>query len=565
MGSNILVLGNNERSVLTTVRSLDNDGHNIDVFGISESSITAHSKSVRMYYFLNTDVVDELHKYIIGLLSNNTYDLLIPCTDVFCLLVESRRARYQDYVVIALPKNGLYERASDKNLLVDIASELNILAPDTILIRKGGVISENMNGNIKFPLYAKPRKSVLIHNGRLQVTQVRKIYDNNQLKRYLHDYIDRVDLLLQDSVPGVGNSAYIFAVDGKILSITGQLRLHEPKGGGGSSYRVTCELDEYLHSASKALVERYEWTGPMMIEYKYDSEAQVFYIMEINARVWGSLPLTVNSGHDIPKYIYEYFCHGTLPVFRKPIIGLRQRHLVRDVSWLLSKKRRVRDYIEWILGFRYHLKGQEFFDVERLADCKPALRSYYLLIKVRISQIIRVSGILLNNIEYFRFALRASRKQVVEIARSKDALNILFVCRGNVARSVFCEHWASDEITDCKFLSAGTIGIEGRRPQPELLDFVCNEQLAQHHSVSLANIDKDWPDIIFVMDTRNLHDIKDFEFNSKIVFPLSCLASTGPIDDPDKADPEHIPEIVEVMTRNLKSLRQVCKERFSEQ
>ena len=556
----ILVLGSNERSVLATIRSLGRAECEIDVFGLSKYSVVSHSKYTNNYYYLDTDIADQLKNYILDLVSTNAYDLILPCVDIFCLLIERDRVAYEKYAKISLPKNGSYEKMSDKKLLIDTSNKYNILTPITKCIIKGSQIKESLISDVSFPIYAKPRYSVLIHNGRLQTTQVRKLHNKHQLLKYLSDYIYRVDVLLQDVVPGVGKSAYIFAVEGKVISIMSQIRLHEPKIGGGSSYRSTCELDDYLLDSSSRLALHYKWTGPMMIEYKHDPESNKYYIMEINARLWGSLPLTINSGHDIPKYTYEYFSRGVVPKSNKTIIGLTQRHLVRDIGWLFSNKRRVSEYFSWLVDFKRGFYGREFFDVERKEDFMPAIWSYYFLLKNRLSQTRRIVGIVSNSINFLSLFQIVNKRRLIKIFQKKEINNILFVCRGNVARSAYCENWSKSHIPDCNFLSAGTIGVEGRHIQPEILDIATDADLHHHRSVALDSIDRDWPDIIFIMDARNLYEIKAFKFDSHLIFPLSCLSTLGQIKDPDKIDSKEVPDIVRSIRDNLTQFKRLFKE-----
>jgi len=550
----VLILGSNDRSVLATVRSLGREGCKVDVFGLSQHSVVSHSKYIDKYYFLDTDIVDELRLHILELLSNGKYELIVPCNDVFCQLIDGDIDSYERFAKVSLPGKSLFKVLSDKQLLINVSNKLKILTPETKIINKGSQVNDLLVSEITFPVYAKPRYSVLIYQGRIQTTHVRKLHNSEQLLKYLSDYLGRVDVLVQNTVPGFGKSAYIFAVEGKVISISCQTRLHEPKNGGGSSYRSTCKVDRYILESSIRLVSHYGWTGPIMIEYKYDSESNNYYIMEINARLWGSLALTINSGHNIPKYIYEYFFCGTVPKPNKPIVGITQRHLVKDIGWLFGKKRGVLEYFLWIFSFKRIFYGKEFFDVEKKEDFMPAIWSYFYLLKNRLSQINRITGILLSGISFLYIFQVKNKERLIKAFQEKKVNNILFVCRGNVARSAYCENWAKKHISNCCFLSAGTLGVEGRYAHPEIVNIAANINLRSHNSVALSSVDKDWPDLIFIMDARNLYEIKSFEFDSNLIFPLSCLSTLNQINDPDKMDLKKIPGTINIIENNLRQL-----------
>jgi hypothetical protein len=62
--------------------------------------------------------------------------------------------------------------------------------------------------------------------------------------------------------------------------------------------------------------------------------------MEINGRVWGSLPLAVRAGMDFPGRLADLLLDGppptTEPVATGYRIGLRARNLRLDISWIGS-------------------------------------------------------------------------------------------------------------------------------------------------------------------------------------------------------------------------------------
>jgi len=62
--------------------------------------------------------------------------------------------------------------------------------------------------------------------------------------------------------------------------------------------------------------------------------------MEINGRVWGSLPLAVHSGMDFPGQLAELYLNGQRVNRVGPVtsyrIGVRSRNLGLDIPWMAS-------------------------------------------------------------------------------------------------------------------------------------------------------------------------------------------------------------------------------------
>lgn len=92
---------------------------------------------------------------------------------------------------------------------------------------------------------------------------------------------------------GVGGGQEFLSREGRILTVFQHERVHEPPGGGGSSYRRSVPLDGEMLRQSHSLLEQLRWTGVAMVEYKKDPVSGDFALMEINGRFWGSLSLAV--------------------------------------------------------------------------------------------------------------------------------------------------------------------------------------------------------------------------------------------------------------------------------
>lgn len=109
-----------------------------------------------------------------------------------------------------------------------------------------------------------------------------------------------------------------------------------------------------------------------MVEFKVNGAEKV--LMEINGRVWGSLPLALASGVDFPLMLTELMLNGPESLHTKKPgdykIGVRCRDLQRDVLWIASVLGQKRKYhfIELPRRMRaiYALAG--FFNPKRKSD-----------------------------------------------------------------------------------------------------------------------------------------------------------------------------------------------------
>src|SRR5262249_21989288 len=105
--------------------------------------------------------------------------------------------------------------------------------------------------------------------------------------------------------------------------------------GGASAWRESTALDPALLASTQRLVRALNWTGLIMVEYKLGERP---WLIEINGRVWGSLPLAVLAGVDFPAELAELHFPGAAP--HDPTknadyrAGLRAYTLELMLSWI---------------------------------------------------------------------------------------------------------------------------------------------------------------------------------------------------------------------------------------
>jgi predicted ATP-grasp superfamily ATP-dependent carboligase len=105
--------------------------------------------------------------------------------------------------------------------------------------------------------------------------------------------------LVQSYCPGFGLGQMIYMSSGEAVLRFQHRRLHEmPPEGGVSTLCVTEPLTHHAVQMAKsvALLASIGWEGPAMVEYRHDPNTQSYWLMEINGRFWGSMPLASHSG-----------------------------------------------------------------------------------------------------------------------------------------------------------------------------------------------------------------------------------------------------------------------------
>ncbi len=135
-----------------------------------------------------------------------------------------------------------------------------------------------------------------------------------------------------------------------------------------------------LVAYAERLIKELRWEGPIMVEFKVDSDTRTPKLMEVNGRFWGSLPLSVRAGADMPFLYYELATTGKIAIpEREPESNVVTRHFWGDVQHLLRvlfardpmrkylyprRFEAVKDFLRW--------NKYSHGDVWSLRDPKPA-------------------------------------------------------------------------------------------------------------------------------------------------------------------------------------------------
>ncbi|ELZ97338.1 ATP-grasp protein-like protein [Haloferax mediterranei ATCC 33500] len=212
---------------------------------------------------------------------------------------------FEQYVTLIVPEFEMLRRVHDRKLLYEAAQEANVPMPRTRLFSKVEEFDK--------PSIVKPRYNVVAEE--YVDSYDPSDYDIIKSVRHLRPgdrpepdaiYAEmKHDPIVQDYVPTEGK--YMFAAlydHGEPVATFQhrQIRGNSYTGGGGV-YRKSVYIPE-LETVARKLLSHLEWHGLACIEYLKDAETGEFKLIEINPRMWQSLPSTVRAGADFPYYYW---------------------------------------------------------------------------------------------------------------------------------------------------------------------------------------------------------------------------------------------------------------------
>ena len=326
------------------IRSLGRSGAEViaaDSEGRSAGFYSRHAADRLRYPSPRTDPEGAL-RVLLRAAEQRRVDLIVPCGDELTLLLSEERERFADTCALALPDKDSYSTTQDKLATIELAREHDVPVPGTTVVSSVEQAREAA-GSLGWPVVLKPRASssrpgsdVVEHH------EVTYAEDRASLDAEVARAEGRYDILLQEYYRGEGHGVELLLHRGRPLAAFQHRRLHEvPITGGASSLRESVNLDPTLYAYSTRLLAALEWTGLAMVEFKVGEDGPK--LMEINGRVWGSLPLAVKSGVDFPARMAELYLAGP-PKNGRPAdtayrLGVRSRNLDLEVVWIASTLR----------------------------------------------------------------------------------------------------------------------------------------------------------------------------------------------------------------------------------
>jgi predicted ATP-grasp superfamily ATP-dependent carboligase len=314
-------------------------------------------------------------------------DLLIPVTDAVIIPLSEARAAFAGVCMLALPEPDALEIVRDKRKTLALAEQVYVPAPRTALVETV-VEALAQSQSFDWPVVLKPRVSRLYrqHAG-IEAYTVGYAENTARLVEQMAQFEGRCPVLLQEYYAGTGQGVELLMHEGRPLAAFQHKRLREvPVSGGASAFRESVPLDPVMYEYAVRLLRALDWTGLAMVEFK--DGAQGPKLMEINGRVWGSLPLAVLSGMDFPGRMADLYLNGPpLPgsaVATDYRVGVRARNLELEMIWIASVLYGKRQHPFFTMPSRrqglaalLELFNPSYkFDILSLEDLRPGLAEF---------------------------------------------------------------------------------------------------------------------------------------------------------------------------------------------
>ena len=384
--SKVLVLDGNQRSALAMTRSLGRHGVTVLSADSTPHSLTGRSKYCAQecqYPSPNVDV-QRFVSWLSQIIDKEGIDTVFPMTDITTATLLQHKTALGNSK-LPFPAFSAYEAASNKAELFQRAEKLGIPVPQTHYIHTEDDL-EGVFDSLQYPIVIKPANSRILANNQWVSTEVSIAESAHVLRQRVAatPWLQKHPFMLQEYIQGQGQGIFALYNQGTPLAFFSHKRLREkPPRGGVSVYCESAPIEPAMRSISEQILGDLNWHGVAMVEFKVAADGTP-YLMEINARFWGSLELAIRAGVDFPYLLYQIAQGEKLSPIANYREGQRLRWLLGDLDHLYLVLKDPESSIVTKLRTAFNLLTTSPFgtdhDTFRLSDPGPflhELRHYF--------------------------------------------------------------------------------------------------------------------------------------------------------------------------------------------
>jgi protein-tyrosine-phosphatase/predicted ATP-grasp superfamily ATP-dependent carboligase len=511
----VLVLGVDDRSALTVIRSLGRKKIEVHQGVDVQYSVAALSRYIsRKIDF--PSVATHPHEWLERLktvLQAECYELVIPTADNYLVQIVQHRQTLAPLAKLAIPDDRGFEYTYKKSRTLVLAKSLGVPIPISLEVTSMDQF-KTISENFKFPVIVKPVSSKVWQQDVRYTLDVSLAKSPEELRKQLEKILPICPVIIQSFHSGIGVGQEFLMKDGEPVAMFQHERVHEPLGGGGSSYRKSAKLNPVMLKHSLAMLKELKWTGVAMVEYKYNRQTEEFVLMEINGRFWGSLPLAVAAGVDFPWLLYDMLVNNRITIINKYKVPIYARNPVKDLNWLKENIRADKNNpflmtvpLPKVLSELVNVfLLREKWDTIVWDDPYPGIKQLWDYFLENLRGAIDKLQHLTLKLQYrynplYRWWLKHKTRKLL-----KKQPSIAMLCKGNICRSPFAELYLCANLNG-KFpsLHVESYGLIERinRPSPENAIAVAKDfgvDLKPHRSKLFTEKVVEKSGIIFVMD-----------------------------------------------------------------
>jgi len=344
----ILVLDASMKQSLASVRSLGRAGLRV----AAGESVAQLDPAVPVPAFLSRycarslelpDLVSDTPAFLAAVtefVRDHAPRVVLPAGDVTIGVLRPHRQSLAELgCILALAPESALDIANDKDRTLALAEQLGIAQPKSLRI--GG--ADDLAGAVAefgFPFVLKP--TVSWTGGTVERLVPVDVIDQAEASEVTTRFLKAgAGVLAQQWVPGRREGVSLFISGDEVVAACGHVAHRTtPPLGGASAVRESIEVPDDTMHAAVLLAKAIGMQGVCEVEFRRDAANRPL-LMEINARLAGTIENAVQSGVDFPLMVWRWATGQAIEPVATYRYGVRTRWLHGDMRWLRQNWRRT--------------------------------------------------------------------------------------------------------------------------------------------------------------------------------------------------------------------------------
>jgi predicted ATP-grasp superfamily ATP-dependent carboligase len=330
------------RSSYGALRNLQGNGLEVLVSDSSNIGMCQFSRFSSGFkkYTSHYEDEDKFVSDILDICLSNEIKLILPSHNETEIIARHRH-KFSSNLVAMIPEEAHCIMFNNKSYAYDYVSKIGISVPYRFKYSDPNQISQLLKGkDVK-----KTVIKLLTGNSGKGV-----FYGENpdHTQSLVKELIEKYELApsrypqIEEYIKGEGYGCSVLYNKGQFITHFTHRRLRDKIETGGTSTFREAAVHEGIEVATKAIFNSIGWNGLAMCEFKVCSETGRFWFIEINPRMWGSIPLAIESGVQFPYLAWLCATQGANQAIDyhascKVNLNWKARWLLGDIFLVLDK------------------------------------------------------------------------------------------------------------------------------------------------------------------------------------------------------------------------------------
>lgn len=335
-----IVLGVDSPIGLTVIRELGSYRVPVIAIGKREHAIGRYSRHTSRFHVRPEG--QALGEWLPGFIAESGAAVLLAISEGDLLALAELPTEIAGCRILT-PRRDRLDIVLDKGRTLDAARVIGIDVPESWQPQTGEDFAARA-ATLAYPAILKwsdpPAMWARLENAGLSFEKIDYVGDAAGLLAKLARY-DALGAwpMVQGWCGGYGFGQMLMMAQGKARLRFQHRRLREfPASGGVSTLCASVPLSDHAAQMEKseALLTAIGWEGPAMVEYRHDPATGRYWLMEINGRFWGSLPLASRSGAAFAWEQYRAAVPEADGAPQGPYRAVRARYAIPDAKRLVQ-------------------------------------------------------------------------------------------------------------------------------------------------------------------------------------------------------------------------------------